>query len=162
SGHNGGVGSTGLSLHPFHNAPVAKTVRQETNHARQPEMREPRSERRRRHVTFTPSAMGGEDDNPNAGPSTTELYHRVLSSEPVPLARESSTPRVPTSAGGQARTWQEVADKSKWEEFCEVMCVVCCGVERQAAGEMAAPVLSSGVVRSAGRYADSGYGRYAA
>lgn len=159
SGYNGSVGSTALTVHPFHNAPIAKTV-QETN--AQPEMREARSERSERHVRFTTSAMGGEDEAPTAGPTSTELYHCALRSEPVPetpAARESSTPRVTTSTSGQARTWQEVANKSKWEEFCEFMCFLCCGVEGQGSREMAAPILPYGTSRPTPRYASSLYGR---
>lgn len=122
--------------------------------------REPRSARARRPRRFVPSSALSYP-HPDPDLSATDLYHRALSAEPAfrggvgPVGvggvggggggGSGSTPRVFGPATGtpqQAGGWHEVADRrSRWEGFCEMVCVGCCGVERPGSGEeMARPV----------------------
>ncbi|MCJ1365492.1 hypothetical protein MMC16_004614 [Acarospora aff. strigata] len=122
----------------------------------QMQMREPRSARGRRQVRFAPSLSAAVTADihdplaivdPRVEQTATELYHRALNSVPPPStsalprapdAFSSGAPRVlPRSSStrrAQHQNWQDIADRSKWEEFCERMCVVCCGVEKPSPG----------------------------
>jgi len=197
SGHTGQFGGPNLASHPFHAAALAKSPtvggRPSLERNRLPAeqrpvrvRREARSARARCQVRFVSSSSVVPHAEPSAA---TELYHRALSAEPAfrrPVGGSGSvvgSPRVFSSSadadadGGrrhvrrEARNWQEVADRSKWEGFCELVCVGCCGVEKPGTGEeMATPVLpvpmslpvggAGGMMARGGRYASEGLGGY--
>lgn len=158
--------------------------------------REARSARARRQVRFVVSSSSVVVPHAHAEPSATELYHRALSAEPAfrrpvggggggdsgsvvgtPRRGFSSSADADGHAGRrhvrrEARSWQEVADRSRWEGFCDLVCVGCCGVEKPATGEeMATPVLPvpmslpvgggpGGMMARRVRYASQGLGGY--
>lgn len=170
SGHTGQFGGPGIANHPFH---AAKTPAEVGFGVGRPSVdralpglpvrvrREPRSARARGTMRFVPAVVP---------PTATELYHRALSAEPGFSGGSGvGGGSVGVDADGdrgharRARGWQEVADRSRWEGFCEFMCVACCGVERPGTGEeMAMPVAvvgGEGETR-ARRYGGEGLGGY--
>ncbi len=92
------------------------------------------------------------------GGGATEMYHRALGAElgsacghvhghgrPHGLGNEhlwrsradvdARVPGIPSAESHsrdpprRQQSWQDVANRSKWEDFCDFMCVVCCYVE---------------------------------